>query len=371
MGWFLFIFGFIRMAISGINWLAKLYLPAPSGKTAQPVVSVLIPARNEEKNIGALLTDLQQADYPSLEILVYDDLSTDATASIVRQFAADGPHPVRLLGGLPLPAGWLGKNWACYRLSLAATGEKWLFVDADVRLEKQTIGKSLTYMQHYGLQLLSIFPTQRLPSWGARLSVPLMNWILLSLLPLPLVRLSGQPSLSAANGQFLLFEAAEYKRIDPHKLFKANRVEDMAILRKYKEEKQPAATLLGGKDVYCTMYATLSEAIEGFSKNIFQFFGGSGRVTALFVVLTTLAPFYLFLFSGILGGFAYVCLVLLNHLFVALASNQSVKFTLGLLVPRQCILWVIVFSAFRKRQRKNLQWKGRNILKEDTRPGRK
>lgn len=366
MGWFLVIFGFIRMAISGINWRARLYLPACDGKTARPAVSVLIPARNEEKNIGALLADLQQADYPSVEILVYDDLSTDATAAIVERFAAGCPHPVRLIRGLPLPAGWLGKNWACYRLSLAATGRKWLFLDADVRLGKETIGKSLTYMQHYQLSLLSIFPTQRMPTWGARLSVPLMNWILLSLLPLPLVRLSGQPSLSAANGQFLLFDAAEYRRICPHQLCKNNPVEDMAIMRKYKEEKQPVATLLGGKDVCCTMYAGLSEAIEGFSKNIIQFFGGSGWATALFVGVTTLAPFYLFLFSGLFWGFVYVCMVLLNHLFVALASNQPVKFTLGLLVPRQCVLWVIVFSAFRQRKRKNLQWKGRNILKEDT-----
>lgn len=360
MGLFLFMFGLIRTAVSLVNWLAHLYLPASLKTGIRPLVSVLIPARNEEETIGRLLADLQAVDYHPLEIIVYDDLSTDRTPDIVKQFAT-GRHPVRLLRGSRLPQGWLGKNRACYCLSQAATGERYLFLDADVRISHETIGKAVTYMDRYRLALLSIFPTQRLPTWGARLSVPLMNWILLSLLPLPLVRLSGQPALAAANGQFLFFDAAVYRRLSPHEAVKNNPVEDMAIMKKFKEEKQPVATLLGGKDVFCTMYTTLSSAIEGFSRNIIQFFGGSGLLTALFVVLTTLAPFYLFLFGGLGWGLTYVCLILLNHLFVSLASCQSVKWNLGLLIFRQCVLWVILFSAFLKRKRHTLQWKGRKI----------
>lgn len=360
MGLFLFIFGLIRTVISLVNWLARLYLPASSKTGTRPLVSVLIPARNEENTISHLLTDLQATDYHSLEIIVYDDLSTDRTPDIVKQFAT-GRHPVRLVRGNTLPQGWLGKNWACYCLSQVATGERYLFLDADVRISNETIGKAMTYMDLYRLALLSIFPTQRLPTWGARLSVPLMNWILLSLLPLPLVRLSAQPSLAAANGQFLLFDATVYRRLSPHESVKNNPVEDMAIMQRFKKEKLPVATLLGGKDIFCTMYTTLSSAIEGFSKNIIQFFGGSGFLTALFVLFTTLAPFYLFLFTGWWWGITYVCLIVLNHLFVSLASCQSVKWNLGLFIFRQCVLWIILFSAFLKRKQHTLRWKGRNI----------
>lgn len=360
MGLFLFIFGLIRTAVSLVNWLAHLYLPASSKTGTRPLVSVLIPARNEENTIGRLLTDLQAVDYYPLEIIVYDDLSTDRTSDIVKQFAT-ARHPVRLLRGSSLPQGWLGKNRACYCLSQAATGERYLFLDADVRISNDTIGKAVTYMDLYRLALLSIFPTQRMPTWGACLSVPLMNWILLSLLPLPLVRLSAQPSLAAANGQFLFFDAAVYRRLSPHEAVKNNPVEDMAIMKMLKKEKLPVATLLGGKDVFCTMYTTLSSAIEGFSRNIIQFFGGSGFLTAMFVFLTTLAPFYLFLVAGFWWGITYLCLILLNHLFVSLASCQSVRWNLGLLIFRQCVLWVILFSAFLKRKQHTLRWKGRNI----------
>lgn len=360
MGLFLFVFGFIRMAISLVNWLARLYLPVSRKTEDDPVVSVLIPARNEEHTIGRLLTDLQAVDYQPLEIIVYDDLSTDTTPEIVQQFGV-ARHPVRLIRGSGLPHGWLGKNWACYCLSQAAAGQRYLFLDADVRIAKETIGKAVTYMDQYRLALLSIFPTQRLPTWGARLSVPLMNWILLSLLPLPLVRLSGQPALAAANGQFLLFDAAVYRRLSPHESVKGNPVEDMAIMKEFKKEKQQVATLLGGKDVFCTMYTSLSAAIEGFSRNIIQFFGGSSFLAGLFVFLTTLAPFYLFLFAGLGWGIAYISMILLNHLFVSLASCQPVKWNVGLLILRQCVLWIILFSAFLKRKQHTLQWKGRRI----------
>lgn len=360
MGIFLFVFGLIRLIISLVNWLTRSYLPVERKTTVLPLVSVLIPARNEENTIGSLLEDLQAADYHPLEIIVYDDQSTDRTAAIVEQFAT-GPHPVRLIRGDSLPQGWLGKNRACHCLSQAATGQRFLFLDADVRIAKETIGKAVTYMDVYRLALLSIFPTQRLPSWGTRLSVPLMNWILLSLLPLPLVRLSGQPSLAAAIGQFLMFDATAYQQISPHESVKNNPVEDMAIVIRFKKEKLHVATLLGRKDVFCTMYTTLSAAIEGFSRNIIQFFGGSDILAVLFVLLTTIAPFYLFLFAGFRWGVIYVFLVLLNHLFVSQASCQPVIWNWVLLIPRQCVLWVILLSALVKRKRHSLRWKGRNI----------
>lgn len=360
MAWFLFIFGLARMAVSLVNWAARLYLPDAHRTEDRPPVSVLIPARNEEKTIGRLLTDLQAVRYTPLEIIVYDDQSTDRTAAIVERFATE-PHPVGLIGGTGLPPGWLGKNRACHCLSAAATGRWLLFLDADVRIGNETISKAVAHMERQQLRLLSVFPTQRMPSWGARLSVPLMNWILLSLLPLPLVRLSGHPALAAANGQFLMFDRAAYKRISPHEAVKNNPVEDMAIMKKFKEEKLPVATLLGGKDIFCTMYTTLSGAVQGFSRNIVQFFGGHGWLAALFVLLTTLAPFYLFRYAGTGWGTAYIGVILLNHLFVSLASCQSAIGNIGLLIPRQIVLWIILLASFLNRRRHKLRWKGRII----------
>lgn len=273
IGYAIFVFGLIRLMVSFINWISHSYLPEQFTLDNKPMVSILIPARNEETNITNLLNDLITIKYRPLEIVVYDDSSTDNTAAIVNEFAAVHHH-IRLIEGTSLQVGWLGKNFGCHQLALVSKGDKLLFLDADVRLNSQIIDKMLTYTDNYKLKLLSIFPTQIMPTRGSRLVVPIMNWILLSLLPLPLIRLSGRGSLSAANGQCMFFNAAEYNMILPHELYKSNQVEDIAILREYKKRKIKVATLLGADDIYCKMYSSLQDGIDGFSKNVFQFFGG-------------------------------------------------------------------------------------------------
>lgn len=356
----LFIFGFIRLLVSFINYSFRMYLPEPQTFENPPLLSVLIPARNEEKKIAKLLDDLVSVEYHPLEIWIYDDCSTDSTKEIVKRYATTYGH-IHLWEGTVLPPNWLGKNFACYQLASVAKGKKLLFLDADVRVDKEIIGKSLGYIVKYKLKLLSIFPTQRMPSRGSRLIVPLMNWILLSLLPLPLIRLSEKPSLSAANGQFMLFDADAYHHVQPHYLFRTNQVEDIAILREYKRRKLKSATLLGAGDIRCTMYSGLKEGIEGFSKNVFQFFGGSRLLTLCFALITTFAPFYLFLFNKPIYGWLYLLIIILIRIFVSLASQQSVKQNLLLLVPQQIMFWVVITSAFIKSKYKNLTWKGRNI----------
>lgn len=364
IGEIIFIFGLVRLVISFVNWLEQLYLINKSQETTLPnpaySVSVLIPARNEENNIGNLLADLLTFRQQPLEIIVYDDLSTDNTSAIVRMFASRHAH-IKLLHGTAPPDGWLGKNYACHQLSQAARGSKLLFLDADVRIKPGLIERTCNYMYRHSLKLLSIFPVQDMPDRGTRLAVPLMNWILLSLLALPLIRITNMPSFTAANGQFLLFDAATYKELMPHLLCKSNRVEDIAIMKEYKRKKLKVATLAGTGDIHCTMYHSLTEAVDGFSKNVFQFFGGSIVLTYLFAVVTTLAPFYLFWVNGVTIGIIYLVIVLLIRIFVSLTSRQSIWQNILLLVPQQLIFWRIILSATIKRKQKKLIWKDRNI----------
>lgn len=362
IGWGLFYFGLIRLAVSLVNWLSKLSLPATTTHDgASCRVSVLIPARNEEKNIGNLLTDLiLEANYIS-EIIVYDDQSTDRTAAIVDEFSARCPK-IRLIPGVPLEPGWQGKNFACHNLALMAKGDYLLFLDADVRIKSRTVIKALNYATTQETKLLSIFPRQLMGDIGTRLAVPLMNWILLSLLPIVLVRLSSFVSLSAANGQFMFFEGAAYRRQEPHSRFRSSAVEDMAIVQYYKKQRLRVATLLGRDDVDCTMYETLQEAVTGFSKNFFQFFGGSQLLCTIFALLTTVAPFWIFCVNGAFMGTHYLAMILLIRIFVSLASGQSVGWNTLLLIPQQVVLWKIIVSASIRKRQKKLLWKGRNIF---------
>lgn len=356
-----FIFALIRLIISFLNWACRLYLPtAETIPAPSPSVSILIPARNEEENIARLLADLSHFDYPNLEILVYDDRSTDDTAAVVQSCIDGNPH-ITLLNGTELPQGWLGKNYACHQLARAARGEMLLFIDADVRLQDGLLSKAVNYIHRHNLKLLSIFPKQIMPSTGSSMAVPLMNRILLSLLFLPLVRLTHIQSFSAANGQFMFFDGGTYRSLWPHSACRDKQVEDMAIIKILKKRKLPVATLLGGDDIRCRMYSTLNEAVEGFSKNVFSFFGGSILLTYLFAIVTTVGPFWLFIFNGLWAGLAYIVITLATCIFVSFAGRQSVIRNMLLLIPQQIVFIRIIYNATLSRINKKMLWKGRNI----------
>ncbi|MGK0386563.1 MAG: glycerol-3-phosphate acyltransferase PlsY, partial [Patiriisocius sp.] len=310
----------IRLLIALVNYLSFAYLPKIMSLTTAPNVSILIPARNEEENIGTLLKQLSTFEYSMLEIIVYNDHSTDKTESIVKEWATLKPN-IKLLNADVLPQGWLGKNHACHQLSQAATGNILLFLDADVSVGKDLIKRSISHLQKYELHLLSIFPKQIVTSLGEKVSVPLMNWILLSLLPLALIRKSKNEVFSAANGQFMMFKADTYKAIWPHEICKSHKVEDIAIIRLFKQKGLTSDTRLGDSDISCRMYVGLGDAIEGFTKNIFELFGNSILLTITFGFLTTIAPFVVYFTMGVWWLTAYIAGVILIRFFVSLASR--------------------------------------------------
>jgi glycosyltransferase involved in cell wall biosynthesis len=359
----IFFFGFIgiRLIVAMTNWLARSFLPRQNVPQNSATISVLIPARNEEKNLTQLLAKITAFKSQPHEIIIYDDGSTDHTADIVLSYAKKFNF-IKLIRGSELPHGWLGKNHACFHLAQNATGEFLLFLDADVHIGENVFSRAVAFLKKYNLDLLSIFPKQILVSLGEKLSIPLMNWILLSLLPLPLVRRSKNPAFSAANGQFMLFRAESYKKMQPHEKFKAHKVEDIAISRFYKKSGLKTATLLGDDDIQCRMYTNLGESINGFSKNVFQFFGNSKAATIFFALLTTLAPFYIWLKNGPHMAGLYIGFILLLRILISLASKQNVLMNLFFFIPQHIIFLIIIFKAVTTHHKKELLWKGRNIL---------
>jgi glycosyltransferase involved in cell wall biosynthesis len=359
VAWIILALAFVNFAISLVNLLAFHYLPEGFLDQA-PMVSVLIPARNEERNIYNLLSDLGQIPYQNLQILVYNDQSGDNTVNVVKEFERKDRR-IGLIDGKSLPEHWTGKNFACHQLAQKATGEYYLFLDADVRINGKLISHAVAEMVRDDLALISLFPVQVMKTMGAKISVPLMNWILLSLLPLPLIRRSRKPSLAAANGQFMLFPAGIYKTYRFHETFKDHKVEDMAIIRNLKQNGHHVQTYLG-RNVECNMYEHLSQAIEGFTKNIFVFFGNSILLTILYALLITLAPLFIMLFLPMWTWIIYAVLILTMRINISLASLQPVFQNLLYLVPQQIVLLMIIGKAGYNRILGRLLWKGRNVL---------
>lgn len=338
----------------------RQHLSSKKRTSAGSFVSVLIPARNEEENIGILLNDIINLDYENLEILVFNDQSTDKTESIVNEFIAKDKR-IRIINSNELPAGWLGKNFACHSLAQAASGDYYLFLDADVRIKNSVLIDSLACMSHFKLGLLSIFPTQIMGSFGERISVPIMHFILLSLLPLILVRKLKPASLAAANGQFMLFDSEMYTRYLPHLKCRTSAVEDVEIARFLKKEQVKIACVTGNTDIECRMYRNLGEAINGFSKNVSTFFGNSFLLAILFWGITSFGFVAVLISLSGIGIMVYFTIILLTRIFVSIAGRQNLLWNLFLFPLQQISLGLFIYKAAINTIRKQYQWKGRNI----------
>jgi len=360
LGYSIFVFAVIQLMIACVNLVFRQSIVGKANGFNRQV-SVLIPARNEEKNIGNLLSDLMKHHDQHLEIIVFNDLSTDKTAEIVAGFSAKDAR-IKLLNSINLPAGWLGKNFACDALSKAAKGDYLLFLDADVRVNADVISNAGGFAEKYNLGLLSIFPTQIMMTLGEKISVPNMNYILLSLLPLIFVRKSGFSSLAAANGQWMLFEASIYRQFMPHAALKANKVEDIAIVRHFKQKSIAVACLTGDDAISCRMYQGYGEAVHGFSKNVINFFGNSVLVAILFWLITTFGFLVVFFALSTSMLMAYLGIILLTRSIISIISKQPVVANLLLLIPQQLTLGLFVYTAIINNLKKEYQWKDRNIL---------
>ena len=353
------VFLLLRMFISLANLLSGLHLPAKKPMEF-PKVSLLIPARNEEEVIGRLLAGLKELDYPNFEVIVCNDHSSDNTEEILNWFTGEDER-IHWFLGEKLPDDWLGKNFACHQLAQKASGQYLIFLDADVELGSEAITKAVSYFQEKKLSLLSVFPQQKMKTLAEQTIVPVMNWILQSLLPMILVMKTKYPSLSAANGQFMMFDAENYQNFQWHSKVRNQNVEDIRMARMIKSEGLKISVLLGNKDIYCRMYQRFDEAVLGFSRNIHEYFGGNRAVMFGFWLIVFLGPFIVYTVFGWEFLLLFVALVIANRLFVAVASRQNILGSV-LLHPFQMLSFAaIVFYNIFRRIKKETTWKGRRI----------
>ncbi|MBX2975753.1 MAG: glycosyltransferase family 2 protein [Ignavibacteriaceae bacterium] len=324
--------------------------------------SVLIPARNEENNIRKILDSILNQTFPPFEVIVLDDNSTDLTNELVREYSNRYSN-IQLVRGEPLPSNWLGKNWACHQLANKATTDYLMFVDSDVTLNKNAFKSLLNKFLKQNADLLSVFPTQKLKGLGDALVVPLMNWILLSLLPLQLVYKSKNKSFVAANGQLLLIKKNVYNQIGGHAEVKYEVVEDMEIARRAKGSGFKLVTLLGGNNVFCTMYDGFIKAINGYTKNFYLGFKTPKFAFIFFVLVIVVSMIYPFIAVWFKSDYLFhIVLIIINRIIVSSLSNQSIFMNI-LLHPLQFVVMLFVgLTSVIKTHSGTIEWKGRNIV---------
>ncbi|HUW11985.1 MAG TPA: glycosyltransferase [Anaerolineae bacterium] len=366
----------IVVALNTLNNLRLLRRPRPPAEWRDPqLVSILVPARNEERNIGRCLRSLLAQDYPRLEILVLDDDSSDGTAAIVGEMAQQDGR-LRLLGGEPLPANWHGKAWACYQLARAASGEWLLFTDADTEHASQCVSATVGMARQEGADLLSLFPEFTVESWWERLMLPVIPFALLAGLPLPLVHRSRSPRAAIAFGPFMLFSRRAYWQCGGHAAVQADLVDDLGLARQVKATGRRLIMADGVGLMRVRMYSGLREIWHGISKSVFATLHYSLPVLAL-AFLGVAAAFpgpFAFLAVGLWGGetsHVWIGLPVLQIVLMWLASlavARRMQMSRGMAFLRPLtmvvIMLVAVHSAWCARWGRGTQWKGRSYQTE-------
>lgn len=269
---------------------------APPPTPPAPSVSVLIPARNEARVIERCVTAALHQTYPTYDVTVVDDGSTDETAAIVQRLAAADPR-LRLLTGRPLPDGWVGKCNVCQQLGASANGTWLLFLDADTAPQPDLIAALINHAHEHQLDLVSIFPFLELGSFWERVILPPFLALISALYPFErMTRPEARPEDVLANGQCILVRRSAYEAIDGHGAVRAEVLEDVRLAQALRR----AGFRVGGGEgldlLRVRMYTNGREVAAGLIKNAAAGYR-SGGLRSSWVALRQLSlavgPFWL------------------------------------------------------------------------------
>jgi hypothetical protein len=259
-------------------------------KKLLPPVSVLIPARNEERSIGAALKAVLASRGVDYEVIVLDDGSTDGTAEIVRAVADANPR-VRLETAPLLPEGWNGKQHACWVLAGLATHDVFCFLDADVRVGTEAIYRMVSQL-NYAVKkkqkersLVSGFPRQETKTFLEWLLLPLIHFILLGFLPLAGERWSGWSGFAAGCGQFMMVRREPYFETGGHSEIPMTMHDGLLLPKLFRKHGFRTSVYDLSQDAVCRMYTSAGEVWSGLAKNATEGMGSLLRLPVFTVLL--------------------------------------------------------------------------------------
>ncbi|WP_185806890.1 glycosyltransferase family 2 protein [Bacillus salinus] len=345
-------------------------IPASKKETnvkSNQIISIIIPARNEEQTIARLLTSIQSQDYQPLEIIVVNDQSTDRTKDIALQYGA------RVIDNKDLPAGWLGKSWACWNGATVAKGDILIFVDADTWFSKNGIENAIsTFQEDNKTDLLTIHPFHVMERWYEKLSAFFHLVVFLSLGITHIFSKNTKPA--GGFGQLLICKKEIYVTLGGHEAIKEQIVENFAFCQLAISKGFYARAIVGKNIINMRMYQDgIVSVFKGWAKSIAS---GAKKTSPkfTFLIIIWIAVAFSFITKSIDIIFEQSIFFVVTYVFMCLLYfrilRQIGNFSLfdTILFPIHIVFFIFVscYSVISTFLLKNASWKGRQIVVSKT-----
>jgi chlorobactene glucosyltransferase len=334
-------------------------LRAGDTPSAQPLVSVVIPARNEAAAIGRTVSAFLAQDYPNLEVIVVDDRSTDGTGEILRAFA--DPR-LTVVTGVEPPQGWLGKPWALDQGSRRSRGDVVLCVDADIVYAPPAVRAAVADLERHDVAMLTLLPHIIMRGFGENVGMSMLGIVAFMGLPLIVCNRVQKPFLGVGGGTGNMLRRKDLEAIDYFTAIRGKVVDDVGVAWHLRETGRPTRAVRADDLVSVHMYRGAGEIVRGFTKNMFSVLRRSYALAALMLVLTFVlhvAPYALAL-AGNRWAIATVALISASRLVVFRSLRYSLLSAL-FLHPVTMFFWayIVLRSIWFTGIRGQLEWRGR------------
>jgi glycosyltransferase involved in cell wall biosynthesis len=336
-----------------------------------PLVSAIVPARDEERDIERAVRALLAQTYPALELIVVNDRSTDATGEILGRIARDDAR-LTVIDNAEPPEGWLGKPWALHQGASHAHGELLLFIDADVIYEPEAIAAAVAEIEERGLPMLMLMPHFDMRGFWEQVAMPNLAVFAFTIMPLWLMNRTRFARFGLGSGTGNLVRRADYEACGGHAPLRDAVVDDVGLARLFRRNGRRTEFVLADTLVSVRMYHGLDELVRGFTKNSFAVVGrsyvlalGSVFLGAFFHILP-----YVLALLGDPVSIAVVVIISLTRLilFVSLRYRiDNALFGHPLMMLVWC--WIMLRSLWLTGIRRELEWRGRRYDARRTRFG--
>ena len=336
----------------------------------QPKVSIIMPARNEEKYLAAALTSLSNQRYMDYEIILVDDASEDSTPSIIRGLANKDPR-IKVDTITDRPEGWTGKNWACHLGFKKSVGDILLFTDADIEISELVLRDSIAYMVANRLDALTLIPRVLTSGLVSKFVQPTLG-VIMSVFFSPLAVNDPKSKLGYFWGSFFLISREAYEIIGGHEAVKGDIVEDRALGQRTKDANLKLRMLDGSNDFSAVWARSASSLWRNFERITYPSMRNNpwSKITYVGgVSILLIPPFLVFLvlvIQGEVSSMINVSLSVTSIILMVISSAYQAKHRLGLgyrfgLGVPLALTWILsnlLVSALRRRDGK-VTWKER------------